>query len=343
MKAVTTRLLVAAILVVGLATCSKQETPTTDTTPTTEPSTADTVSASQNVTANTLTIKFGGLIAQIFHAKEKKNRAVLVRDSEHVASLYIPASRTSKTELEKIWTGANEVDCDADWCKVPLDGWAVQFASNGTVVAQPSSVAQDTTFKHLVPNLHAVSGSSKFKEVKKDVISDDPPAPATNTLISSWVALPDGSMSATAYPATAKFDPDHEPKGQRQFAKYICLNSTIPTPTVQVSKVKGKWETVPIAGSGPLELGIFNSSTATDHTSTAGSEHFAEFYKLASGALTSPNERPRIGPLTNASANADNCIPKLDNKAISKRMQTITGDVHFTLVEVPGCSNSTWP
>jgi hypothetical protein len=345
--------IVLAASLVSPAACRKEDTgtatsetgaPGRSTTSATAPSSVRSETATQ---APTVSIEFFGLITHILGGKTR--RAVLVRNDHHTPSMHIPANRITEEDLKEIWPNG---ECDKQWCTAPLDGWAVRFASEGSPIAQPASVTPEGSFRETVPHLAKVTGSEtgpthkKFKTVHSDVTSPKPPKPRAR--IFAWVELPPGSLSATEYPWTAKFDPDYEHKGPRRFGREIHFKSFITQPTVEVANgsTAGEWIPVPLRGSGELTLKICNTTTMYLSNPEASVADFAHHFELAGVAITESEYRPRIklvkedsGGNTSPSFCPIHAISR--SGAAPDSRHTLTSAAK--LMEVPGCSNSQWP
>lgn len=345
-------LLLAAAIVASLATCGKSEQDVTTTsaassnTATTQSSSAPGALATDADT--TLTVEFTGLIAHLLKLPEP--RAVLVRHRDHDGTMQISADRVTEEDLRAIF---GSVRCEGDWCTVPLDGWAIQFTSNGSALRQAAVVQAEGTFEKFVPHLAKVTGSSvgpmhkKFGTIAAKARSKNPPAAGAEP-ISAWVTLPPGTLTATAFDQIARFVPDYEGTSWRQFAHEITLTSSIKQPGIQVANRvehgEPQWIPVPLHGDGELAVKIANRvphHTVSLPTEVQASAHFAAYMKLAGQAITESQYRPRIdyqddapnpvamslaGPSSGAHSKADGIRP-----------------VALRYMEVPGCSNSQWP
>jgi hypothetical protein len=280
-------------------------------------------------------IGFFGTICQILRGNT--TRAVLMR-KEHNALLTVPVSEVTKADLITIW-GPASVNCLGNWCTVPLDGWAVRFASNGVAIHQPTVITAKQSFEDFVPHLQRVTGSSigptphhKFDEVLDEALTADPPIAASR--ISAWVELPTGSFSASPYTYIAKFDPDYEGVGERRFGREILLTTTVDTPTLQVSNTNGIWHDLQIHGSSGLEIRI-------DNDPKSGSQHFHLHYDLAKKELAAnKTERPDIVYPPSPDPNLQPFLNRLNQPAHGKDTERAALAL---LADLPGCSNSQWP
>ncbi len=298
-----------------------------------------------------VTINFYGTVTHLLRGS--KMRAVMLR-GDHLAGLQVSTKDITESDLKNVF-GSASVSCigPSDGplrCTALLDLTALRFASKGTPIAQPSTIMAEDSFNDFVPHLETVTGSKKgsgghgkFKDVVADALTDD--VPKANSIITSWIALPGGELSATPYNWTGKFDNDHETTAERYFAREIILTSTIDTPTLEVRK-GANWVTLPIQSSGSLELKIFNAPV-----SGSAIEHFDLHYDLAKIPLNrNKAERPEITLVRkeHGPALAPNIVKSFGDAVRQHHKggegwRNDIGTVALRAAEVPGCSNSQWP
>jgi hypothetical protein len=227
-------------------------------------------------------IRFSGVICHVFDGQHAP-RAVAMRGGGtmlHHATLHMAQESIASSEVAMTCAGGD--------CVLELADTAVRFLGSG----RPH---YDASFDTIVPHLRAVTGG------EMSVLRED-----LSTVVSAVMELPAGRMSAAPFDTKARYVPDFENRGDRDFAREVSLDGVVSSPVLLVRRFGDKaWHQ--IAFKDDIALRMVNEPAMI------GTAHELLFYDLAARPLASK-------PLIAAPAGA---------------VQAVTLG--------PGCSNSQFP
>jgi hypothetical protein len=239
-------------------------------------------------------ITFSGLICHVFDAA-RAPRAVTMRGNDtmpHRATLYLQEAAIESSEIP--------LTCDGRECSLDLTNTGLRFAGSGS-----ATFSRGGSFDTIVPALRAIT-NGEMDSLREDVF-DDVPSPSSP--ISASFILPAGHLTAVAYDATARYEPDFEGRGIRPFARAVMLDGHVTSGQLLVRRAgDAAWRRITF--SDAIDLRVVNES------SSPMSGHASLYYDLARIPLAM---RPAIA------------LP-----AQAGRIRTLDA----TDVE---CSNSRWP
>jgi hypothetical protein len=219
-------------------------------------------------------IVFSGLICHLFDGAHAP-RAVAMRGHagmEHQATLHIAAASIASSDVT--------LACAGGECTLDLANAALRFAPGSGRAHYDAGGSFDT----IVPKLRAVTNGQM--SVREDAF-DEVPSPHGPVLAS--IELPSGAMTAIAYSQTARYEPDFEGRGQRQFAREVALDGHVSMPHVLVRRAgDGAWQRITFKRDALIELRITNEPAAS---ATSTMPHSSLFYDLSAVPLT---VEPRI-------------------------------------------------
>lgn len=297
---------IAVCLLILVAACSKQESPYTATTETSQPAPKAVATAGgvldplptpsmSSVPGHSLVeVDFYGVIC---HLKSGNvHRAVLVDDASHKALLTLPVDYENEM---KSFFGSAAVTTNGSESSVSIKGMALQLV--GTDNRPPiSGYQKDPSFDPQVPGLRGYIPEGKLRPE------------ATGTFpsghVSAWFELNGGEFVSAPFKCKAKLPSD---SGYRQFNKY--LRGSFFTDTKAKLQIKrsaaAAWEDFPL------------------HASRVR-------IKVSNGDPTDPNSHFHLFALLSTDEGLQIKDPELEDSADCK----IGG-----IGTVPGCSNSQWP
>jgi hypothetical protein len=239
-------------------------------------------------------ISFSGIICHIFDG-EHAPRAVAMRGTPgmlHRATLHIPQASIASSNVA--------MTCGNGDCVVELNDTSLRFPGAGR-----AHYDRGGSFDTVVPHLHPVTGG-EMQSLRADVF-DAMPSPAG--VVSASMELPAGHLSATPFESKARYEPDLEQRGDRQFAREVFLDGVIPSPELLVRRAgERSWRSIAF-NEGLIELRMVNEPAEQMNSM----RHETLFYDLSELPLAT---KPRI---------------------------VISGGGIAAQTVGPGCSNSTYP
>jgi hypothetical protein len=226
-------------------------------------------------------ITFSGLICHVFDAAHAP-RAVTMRGNDampHRATLYMQEAAIASSEIP--------LTCDGRECSLDLTNTGLRFVGGGS-----ATFSRGGSFDTIVPALRAIT-NGEMDALRKEVF-DDVPSPASP--ISSSFLLPAGHLTALAYDAMARYEPDLEGRGVRPFAREVMLDGHVPSGQLLVRQAGDvAWRRITF--SDDIDLRVVNESSSP----MAG--HASLYYELARvplatrPAITLPAQAGRIRTL----------------------------------------------